>query len=112
MKVIDIVNKLGLEIISGKEGLQNEITGCYVSDLLSDVMGNSESGNLWITLQSHKNIMAVASLKELSAVILIGNNKPEKDTIDSSNQENIPILGTDKLAFEVAGKLYQLLKTD
>ena len=63
MKVKELVEKLNLKVLSGEKGLDREIDGCYISDLLSDVMGNAMEGNIWITLQTHKNVMAVASLK-------------------------------------------------
>jgi serine kinase of HPr protein (carbohydrate metabolism regulator) len=109
MKVKDIINTLGLEVFSGQEGLENEITGGYTSDLLSDVMGNADTGKVWITLQSHKNTIAVASLKELSAIILVKGYKPEEDTATQSEIERIPILGSKEEAFELSGKLFQLL---
>ncbi len=109
MKVKDIVDKLNLEVLGGETGLDNEITGAYTSDLLSDVMGNIQDGNLWITLQTHKNVMAVASLREASAVILVRKYQPEPDMLEKANEENIPILATEMGAFEISGKLYQLL---
>ena len=65
MKISDIITKLDLKVISGHNGLSNEITGGYVSDLLSDVMGNAREGEVWITLQTHQNIIAVGSLKDI-----------------------------------------------
>jgi serine kinase of HPr protein (carbohydrate metabolism regulator) len=109
MKVKDLVSTLGLEVYSGMEGLENEITGGYTSDLLSDVMGNADEGKIWITLQTHKNTIAVASLKELAAIILVKGFKPEEDTALQSEEEKIPILGSKEEAFELSGKLYQLL---
>ncbi|MCB8964260.1 MAG: serine kinase [Bacteroidales bacterium] len=109
MTVADIVRELGLKVFSGSEGLNQEITGGYTSDLLSDVMGNAEAGMVWITLQTHINVMAIASLKELSAIILVKGFEPEVNTLQQSNNERIPILGTNLQAFEVTGKLYQLL---
>jgi serine kinase of HPr protein (carbohydrate metabolism regulator) len=109
MKVKDIISALGLKVYSGKEGLENEIIGGYTSDLLSDVMGNADEGKIWITLQTHKNTIAVASLKELSAIILVKGFKPEEDTALQSEEEKIPILGSKEEAFELSGKLYQLL---
>ena len=53
MKVSELVEKLDLKVYSGQKGLDREITGGYVSDLLSDVMGNAQEGQLWITLQVH-----------------------------------------------------------
>jgi predicted transcriptional regulator len=109
MTVKGITEKLQLQVFSGESGLNNEITDGYVSDLLSDVMGNSDAGNAWITLQTHKNVMAIGSLKELSCIIIVKGYKPEPDTIEKSNEDGISILGTDKQTFEIAGKLYQLL---
>ena len=52
MKVRELVDKLKLKVLSGENGLDRDIDGCYVSDLLSDVMGNAEMGNVWVTLSS------------------------------------------------------------
>jgi len=109
MKVSDLVEKLNLEVFCGKQGLDNEVTGAYTSDLLSDVMGNVDEGQVWITLQTHKNIMAIASLKEVAAVILVKGYKPEAAALEQSNEEGIPILGTDMETFETSGALYMLL---
>ena len=109
MKVRDLMDKMGLTLFSGELCLDKDVTGGYVSDLLSDVMGNASEGQVWITLQSHKNIMAVASLKDLAAVILVKGQVPDTDTMAHSNEEQVPILGTDQEAFETAGKIYQLL---
>lgn len=108
MKVQELVNKLNLKVLSGEKGLDREIEGCYVSDLLSDVMGNADAGNIWITLQTHKNVMAVASLKELSCIILVKGLTPNEDTLNQSNEEEIPILQTSMNTYEVTGKVYGL----
>lgn len=112
MKVTDIVDQLNLKTFSGNDGLNREVKGGYVSDLLSDVMGNANEGQVWITLQNHKNVMAVASLKDLAAVILVKNLIPNDDLIEKSKEESIPVLGTDMDTFELSGKLYALLKNE
>ncbi|MDZ7775212.1 MAG: hypothetical protein U5L09_06120 [Bacteroidales bacterium] len=71
MKVAELAEKLEMKIVSGHQGLSRIIEGGYACDLLSDVMGNAVEGQVWITLQTHKNVMAIASLKELAAVILV-----------------------------------------
>ena len=109
MKVSDLVNRLDLKVYSGETGLKNTITGGYVSDLLSDVMGNASEGEVWVTLQTHQNVMAIASLKELAAVILVKGFEPDEDTMEHSNDEGVPVLGTDMETFELTGKLYNLL---
>ncbi len=109
MKVKELVEKLNLKVLSGEKGLDREIDGCYISDLLSDVMGNAMEGNIWITLQTHKNVMAVSSLKELSCIILVKNLVPSDETIEQSNDEDLPILQTSLLTYEIGGLVYNLL---
>ncbi|MCL2027336.1 MAG: DRTGG domain-containing protein [Bacteroidales bacterium] len=106
MTVRELKEKLDLKVFSGETGLDQTIDGGYVSDLLSDVMGHAEMGNVWVTLQTHKNIMAIASLKELAAIILVKGLTPDEDCLKQSNEEGIPILGTNEQTFEITGKLY------
>lgn len=110
MKVAEIVEKLNLKVFSGAAGLTREVTNGYTSDLLSDVMGHADAGNIWITLQTHKNVMAIASLKDLSAVILVKGFEPEEDMAAQSQEEGIPVLGTNLEAFDISGKLYGMLQ--
>ncbi|PWE00868.1 DRTGG domain-containing protein [Marinilabilia rubra] len=110
MKVKNIVKELGLSVFCGDESLDREVTGGYVSDLLSDVMGNASEGDVWVTLQTHKNVMAVASLKEVAAVILVKGHKPDEDTLAQGIEEEIPLLGTEMETFELTGKLYELIQ--
>ena len=109
MKVQELVDKLGLKVLSGANGLDREIDGCYISDLLSDVMGNAMEGNIWITLQTHKNVMAVASLKELACIILVKDLVPNAETIEQSNDDDLPVLQTSLPTYEIAGLVYNLL---
>ena len=110
MTVNDVIKSLGLSVFGGEKGLNREVAGGYVSDLLSDVMGNASEGDVWATLQTHKNVMAVASLKEVAAVILVKGLKPDEDMLEQSNEEDVPVLGTEMETFEFAGKLYGLIK--
>lgn len=112
MTVRELTKKLNLAVFCGDEHLDNVIKGGYVSDLLSDVMGFAQEGNVWITLQTHKNVIAIASLKELACVILVKGNRPDEDTLAQAIDENIPILGTDGQTFETAGKVYRLINDE
>lgn len=109
MTVRELVEKLNLTVFSGVSGLDKEVTGGYTSDLLSDVMGFAKDGCVWITLQKHRNIMAVASLREISAIILVKGFEPEPDVVEMSESEGIPVLGTGMQAFEISGAIYNLL---
>lgn len=108
MTLSEAVEKLGMKPVTGVSKLSQEFSRGYVSDLLSDAIANAKAGDVWVTLQIHQNIVAVAALKELSAVIIIGGRQPEKQTLAKAEEENIPILLTDLPAFEVVGRLYQM----
>jgi len=110
MKLKDIVNELSLEVESFKDGLQSNVTGAYVSDLLSDVMANSKEGNIWITLQTHINIVAVASLKVIKGIIIVSNRPVPEETLKKAEEEKITIMTTPLPAFEIAGKIYRMLE--
>jgi hypothetical protein len=107
MKLSDVVKEFGLEVKAGSGNLNQEVTGGYVSDLLSDVLAHAEDGVLWVTLHIHQNIVAVASHKGLSGIVLVQGRQPEKDTIAKAEEENIPILVSGLSAFELVGRLYK-----
>jgi serine kinase of HPr protein (carbohydrate metabolism regulator) len=110
MKVKALIEKLQLKILTGQDKLDVETTGGYTSDLLSDVIANSQEGNLWITLQTHQNIIAVAKLKDLAGIIIVNNREPDEETIQKAKEENVPILCSEEMAFEISGKLYELIR--
>ena len=108
MKLAEIVEKMGLEIRGTVTGAETEVTGGYTSDLLSDVLANCRDGNVWITLQIHPNIVAVASMKGAAAIVLINGREPAEETLERANNENIPVLVSQLPAFELIGRLYAL----
>ncbi len=109
MKVKEIVEKLNLQVFCGEENLENEVRGGYASDLLSDVVGFARKGCLWVTLQTHRNVIAIASLKDLAAVILVKGYQPDEDMLAQARVEGIPVLGTTEQAFETIGRIYSIL---
>jgi predicted transcriptional regulator len=109
MKVSELIEKLELKVYTGSIGLEREIIGGYVSDMLSDVMGFAQEGEVWVTLQNHMNVVAVASLKELACIILVKGIVPQPEIVQKAIEEDIPILGSSEKTFVVAGKIYQLL---
>jgi predicted transcriptional regulator len=106
MNVRDVATRLGLEVLTEQGGLEREVSGGYASDLLSDVIAHSRAGDLWITLQTHRNIIAVATLKELAAIILVNGRTPDVDTLMKAREEKTVVLSSQLSAFEVAGQLY------
>ena len=107
MTVFDIAKSFGLETRAEKDRLHEEVTGGYGSDLLSDVIAHSRKGNLWITIQTHPNIVAVATMKELAGIILTGGREPDSETLQKAEEEGIPILVSPVFTFELVGRLYQ-----
>lgn len=108
MRVDTIVEQLALDVILSGPGLTASTDTGYASDLLSDVMGNAPSGSIWVTMQCHPNVIAVASLLGLSAVILIGGVQPDELTLDKARQAGVTLLGTHMTTFETVGRLYAL----
>ncbi len=106
MKLRELVEKFDLQIQCAADRLEREIKGGYVSDLLSDVIANGRVGDVWITLQIHQNIVGVASLKDLAAIIIINGRQPEENTIEKAENEGIPIMVSKMSAFELVGRLY------
>src|SRR4030042_5683717 len=109
MKVKEIVEKLQLQALTGQDRLETEVTGGDGSELLSDVIANAKRANLWITLQTHENIIAVGKLRDLAGIIIINNRKPDEETLRRAREENIPLFCTGEIAFRIAGKLYALI---
>lgn len=114
MTVGEMAQRLGLEVAAGSpagEGvLERPVTGGYCSDLLSDVMANAKEGVAWITIQTHKNVVAVALLTGVACVIMAGGRKPDEDSIAKANEEKVALLCSSETSFSVAGRLYSLLK--
>lgn len=104
----DVVQALGLHVMAGERVLDREITGGYAADLLSCAMGRAKSGNLWLTLQAHPNVVAVASLLELSGVIVTEGASISEEVIAQANAQNVPLLSTPHTTFWVAGELARL----
>ncbi|MBP2653409.1 MAG: hypothetical protein H6Q73_978 [Firmicutes bacterium] len=108
MTVEEVVAILPLNVVAGASCMDKSIKSGYTSDLLSNVMGFAAADSIWITMQGHQNIVAVALLAGLAAVIVAGGAKLESDTIEKASTEGIVLLTTELSSFEVAGRLYEL----
>ena len=109
MTLADIIAKLDLTILTIPNNLE-AITpdGGYVSDLLSCVVAGAQPGNIWVTLQAHMNVVAVAALREVSAVIITENAQPDADVIEKASQQGVILLSTKEPSYQVVGKLWEL----
>ena len=108
MKAMDeILSAAGraAELKAGEKGLEREVLCGYCGDLLSDVMANSQPGAVWLTVQSHQNIIAVAVLRELAAIVLVNGRSPDEDTRSKAEEESIPLLVTSLSAYDLACRM-------
>ena len=106
MNVKELSEKFNLHVAAGQNHLDRQIQGGYCGDLLSDVMANAPTGCIWLTVQTHQNIVAVAVLHEMAAIVLTGGQEPDQETIDKAEEEGIPILVWSETAYELAGQTH------
>ena len=108
MLTSEIVARLGFRILA--DGRDCPVTGGYVADLLSDVIANAQEGCIWVTVQRHLNIIAVAQLKKVAGVLVPAGCIPEANVLERAVKEGIFILQGTGDAFEICGRLYGLLQ--
>lgn len=102
MGVKELLELLPIELQTIDSNLNGKMTGIYCGDLLSLVMANAQEGNVWITIQGHINVVAVASLVGLSAIIVVEGNAVDPEVIEKANQEEIVIFTTKSSAYDIA----------
>lgn len=103
MTVKDLCDKLPLEVLAGG-GLDREVEGCYIGDLLSWVMGRAGENNAWITVMGNVNAVAVAKLADISCIILCERAHLDEDAKAQAVANNIAILASEAPAYELAVK--------
>ena len=108
MTVNELKDKLQLNTIVMPEA-DREISGCYIGDLLSWVMGKAQAGNVWITIMSNINIVAVATLCDTALILLAEDVSIEQDVIDAASQRNINIFSSEKSAYTLAKEISELI---
>jgi hypothetical protein len=109
MTLQDVIDQLSLKVLTQPANFSQVTPTCgYTSDLLSCVMAGAKKGALWVTLQAHLNIVAVAALLDMSAVIITEGAQPEATTVNKANEEGIILLATDKQSFEIVGRLWEM----
>ncbi len=102
-----IRKSLGLTLLAGEDAPEPDVAGAYCGDMLSDVMANARKGDLWITIQVHMNIIPVAVMKELAAVVIANGRRPEPEVLAKARQERVPLLGSPLTSFQIACRLHE-----
>jgi predicted transcriptional regulator len=105
MKLQEIADKLELERLTPV--FDKEVTGVYISDMVSDVIANAKAGNLLVTVQVHANALAAANLVDICGIVVAQGKKPADDVIRMAEKAEIPIFSTALSRWQVATKLYE-----
>lgn len=105
MKLSEIVQKLELKNVS--QMVDKEVTGVYISDMVSDVIANARAGNLLVTIQIHNNVIAAANLVDISGILVTQGKLPADDVVKMAEKAGIPIFSTDLNRWQVTTKLYE-----
>ena len=105
IKLDVLVHALQARILTDKTDL--EINGCYISDLLSDVLAHAEPGMLWVTIQTHRNVVSVASTKDIGAVLITCGRQPDAEIVAEASENGIVLLTTALTTYEAAARLWE-----
>jgi len=108
MTVQELAERLSLEPVCAADP-DREVTGGYVGDLLSWVMGRAQSGDAWITIMSNNNIIAVATLTDAALVILAEDVQPDPGVAQLAERKGINLYRSPESAFPLCAKVAALL---
>lgn len=108
MDIKSLIEKLSLKVFA--EGKRDYFSSGFTCDLLSIVIANCPKDSIWITVQRHLNIIAVATLREISGIIISQGFEPGQDVIEKAKEEGIYLLGSDLDSFTLSGEIYKILK--
>ena len=108
MKLNELATKLELKELTAVPLDDRKVVHGQVGDMLSDVMGRAPEGAAWVTIQTHKNTVAVAVMRSLAAIIFAGGREPTPTTVDEANERGVPLFTSEMTSFEIAGRMYEL----
>ena len=108
MTVQELVKTLGLSVFALPDG-GRAVTGGYAGDLLSWVMGRAEAGDVWVTIMSNPNVIAVATLADVSCIILCEGVTPDAGVVALAEQKGVNLLGSEESVFSLSARLKNLL---
>lgn len=108
MNLREIARELDLTPVTSERHLDRQVSGCYAGDLLSCVMAHARAGDLWLTVQSHVNIVAVAVMLDLAGVVMTEGASADPATVERAEKEGVVLLASTDTTYSVAGKLWEL----
>lgn len=106
MNIEDLARHIEGKVLTAKQNIDREVSYGYSCDLLSHVMANCHGDSIWVTVQTHLNVVAVASLLDVLCIVVPEDIKVEENTLARAEEEGIVIISTKLNAFEICGRLY------
>ena len=107
MTINDLAQACGWKLLAGEEGIDNQVDGCYIGDLLSWVMGRAQSGNVWLTVMGNLNAIAVAALADTSGIVLCEDAALDQDAKKRADMQGIPVFSCEENLYQIAIKVYE-----
>lgn len=107
MKLHEIAEKLELKALT-KDLYDKDVTGVYISDMVSDVIANAHAGSLLVTAQIHNNVIAAANLVDLAAIIVAQGKTPTEDVVKMADKAELAVFATPLSRWQVATRLYEV----
>ncbi len=108
MTIRKIANTLSLEVLCSEGNIDRKVEGGYASDMLSCVMASAQKGNVWVTLLTHLNVIAVAVLLEIPAIIITEHAPIDAPVLQKAEEEGVVLLYSSENTYAIVGKLHQL----
>ncbi len=105
MKLQELANRLELKPLT--RVFDRDVTGVYISDMVSDVIANAKAGDLLVTAQSHANVIAAANLVDTSAVVITQDKALPDDVVKMAEKAEIGVFGTALTRWQMATRLYE-----
>jgi len=112
MNIQILAEKLGWKLLTESTGADREALGCYCGDLLSWVMGRAKADDVWLTVMGNINAIAVATLADVSAIVLVESAALDAEALMRANQQEVAIYATELPAYETALQVAEALKNE
>jgi len=105
MKLQELAVKLELKCVT--QAFDKDVSGVYISDMVSDVIANAKPGDLLVTVQIHSNVIAAANLVDICGIVVTQGKLPTEDVVKMANKAEIPVFSTSLNRWQMATRLYE-----
>lgn len=107
MKVNDLFQVEGFQVLNEGDCANREISVPFCCDLLSIAMGKMPADSAWVTVMGNINTLAVAALAEAACIILAEGSRLDEPAFEKAKEQGITVLKTQLPIFEAALAVYQ-----